>query len=635
MKQIVLGTAGHVDHGKTLLIKALTGVDTDRLKEEKRRGITIELGFAYLSLPSGSRVGIIDVPGHEKFVKNMVAGAGGIDCILLVIAADEGVMPQTREHVDICSLLGIQRGLVALNKIDLVDDEIRALADDEIRDFLKGSFLAGSPIVPVSSVTGEGLPELITELEKLVKDTPGRDSSGLFRLPIDRIFTMKGFGTVVTGTLLSGQVSKGEMVEILPGKNKAKVRGIQVHNQEVACALAGQRTAINLQAVEKSLIQRGDLLTHPGNYEPTSKILTYLQLLPGTARPLRSRTRLSFHLGTARVLGRIVLLSRDEIPPGEEGFAVIYLERPIAASFRDRFILRSFAYTQTIGGGEVLDPHPQKIRPHSAETLKELEILRSGGAVEIIELWIDRTGYEGLTQERLPGKTNLPPQDIPELIQRLISQGRIIQLDSLLIHQRRYEEAQRRIRECLQDYHHKFPLRSGISREELRGKLDLKLKERMFSHLLQKLIDTQKISLKKESISLVEHRVELPQEKKELKDKIEKLYQEGGLEPPTLKDLEGSLAAQKKEIREAVSLLSREGLLIRVKDELYFHAKPCQRLEQRLRDFLSRKKEISTQEFKDLTRVSRKYTIPLLEYFDARKITIRVGDKRKLRERIA
>ncbi len=635
MKQIVLGTAGHIDHGKTLLIKALTGVDTDRLKEEKRRGITIELGFTHLSLPSGDQVGIVDVPGHEKFVKNMVAGAGGIDCILLVIAADEGVMPQTREHLDICSLLGIQRGLVVLTKTDLVDKEIRALAEDETRDFLKGSFLAGSPIIPVSSLTREGLPELITELEKLVKDTPGRDSTGLFRLPIDRIFIMKGFGTVVTGTLTSGKLNKGDTVEILPGKIKARVRGIQVHNQEVVCALAGQRTAINLQAVERSQIQRGDLLTHPGNYEPTSKILAHLQLLPGTSRPLRNRARSSFHLGTARVLGRIALISQDEIPPGKEGFAVIYLERPIAASFKERFILRSFAYAQTIGGGEVLDPHPQKIRIHSPQLLNELETLRNGRAEEIIELWIARAEYEGVTQEKLPGKTSLSPQNVPNLIEKLISRGKIIRLNSLLIHQKQYQEAQEQIRKCLRDYHHKFPLRSGMSREELKGKLGLQLREKIFNHLLQELIDTQEISLKEESISLAEHRIELPAEKKQLKDKIEKIYREGQLAPPTFKELESILSNTKKEIREAISLLFQEGLLIKVKDELYFHAKPYQEIEHRLRDFFNKKEEITTQEFKDLTRTSRKYTIPLLEYFDAQKITIRVGEKRKLRERIA
>ncbi|UCD85963.1 MAG: selenocysteine-specific translation elongation factor [Deltaproteobacteria bacterium] len=635
MKQIVIGTAGHIDHGKTLLIKALTGVDTDRLKEEKRRGITIELGFAYLSLPGGDRVGIVDVPGHERFVKNMVAGAGGIDCILLVIAADEGVMPQTKEHLDICNLLGVNRGLVVLNKIDLVDGELRALAEEEIRDFLQGSFLADSPIIPVSSVTEEGIPELIAEIEKLAKDTPGRDSSGLFRLPIDRIFTMKGFGTVVTGTLISGQLNKGDTVEILPDKHKARVRGIQVHNQEVASASAGQRTAINLQAVERSQIERGDLLAHPGHYEPTSRMLAHLQLLPGTARPLRSRARFTFHLGTARVLGRTALLSPGEIQPGKGGFAVIYLERPIAAAYKDRFILRSFAYAQTIGGGEVLDPHPQKASIRSAEILKELEILRSGSTDEIVELLVDRTGYEGLPQDSLPARTNLTPREIADLIPGLTSRGKIIQLDSFLIHQKRYQEAQERIRENLQDYHQKFPLRSGMPREELKSRLGPQIKEKVFSHLLQKLIDNQEVTLKEEGVSLAEHRIELSEEKKRLKDEIEKIYREGQLEPPTLKELEGILSAQKKEIREAISILFREGLLIKVKDELYFHAKPYQELEERLRDFFSKNKEISPQEFKDLTRTSRKYTIPLLEYFDAQKITIRVGDKRQLREKVA
>jgi len=355
MKQIILGTAGHIDHGKTTLIKSLTGVDLDRLKEEKERGITIQLGFTSLPLPSGQILGIVDVPGHEKFVRNMVAGVGGIDIVLFTIAADEGIMPQTREHLDICRLLKIKRGIIAVTKTDLVDDEWLQMVKDEVQEFVQGSFLENAATIPISSTTGQGIPSLLTALDTIAQEVEERTKEGIFRLPIDRIFTMKGFGTVVTGTLIAGTISIGDNTEILPEKITARVRGVQVHNQQVEKASAGLRTAINLQGVDKDSLARGSVLVPPRTIIPTSSIDVRLEHLPNAPKPLKNRSRIRFHSGTSEVLARPIFLDQDELPPGKSSFAQLKFEKPIVILPRDKFVIRSYSPIFTIAGGEVLD----------------------------------------------------------------------------------------------------------------------------------------------------------------------------------------------------------------------------------------------------------------------------------------
>ncbi len=421
MKHIVLGTAGHVDHGKTALIKRLTGVDTDRLKEEKRRGITIELGFASLTLPDGRTLGVVDVPGHERFVRHMVAGAAGIDLVVMVIAADEGVMPQTREHLQICTLLGIKKGFVALTKIDMVDQEWLMLVREDVREFLQGTFLEGMPVVPVSSLTGEGFPELVETIARVADDLEAAADVGLFRLPVDRVFTMKGFGTVVTGTLISGRVAIGEEVEVSPVGLRAKVRGLQVHNRAVESAEAGQRTAVNLQGVDRAVIERGYLLAAPDALVASQRLDCVYRHLAGAGRNLKNRTLVRFHTGTSEVMARIILLDRNELEPGGEGYCQIVLEAPLAAVAGDRFVVRSSSPVTTIGGGTIVDPLPAKHKRSVEAVLEEFRVLDGGDAAARVAVVMARSGIGGITESRLVVRTGIRRVELRRLLEGMFS----------------------------------------------------------------------------------------------------------------------------------------------------------------------------------------------------------------------
>ena len=428
-KQVILGTAGHIDHGKTSLVKALTGVDTDRLKEEKERGITIELGFTFFDLPSGIRLGIVDVPGHEKFVKHMVAGVWGIDLVALIIAADEGVMPQTREHLDICTLLKVKKGLIVLTKTDLVDRELLELVTEDVVDTVKDTFLKDAPIVPVSSTTQEGIPNLISILDRLANDVAERPSEGLFRLPIDRVFVMKGFGTVVTGTLVSGNLSVGETVEVLPSGIEGKVRNLQVYNRPVEKAVAGQRTAVNLQGIETSSIERGHVLARPHTFTPTRLLDAYLEYLPTAPRPLKHRTILRFHIGTSLTIASIFLLDRDELVPGEGGFVQLRLSEPVVALPQDRFVIRGSSAIQTLGGGVVLDTHPAKHKRNVSAVIRDLELLKDGSDEQLLNQHIVRSGMGGIVQEDLFDRVALPPKAIQDLLRKMVDRGDVLVMD--------------------------------------------------------------------------------------------------------------------------------------------------------------------------------------------------------------
>jgi selenocysteine-specific elongation factor len=636
VKQIILGTAGHVDHGKTSLIKALTGIDLDRLKEEKERGITIELGFTSLKLPSGERLGIIDVPGHEKFIKNMVAGVGGIDLVLLIIAADEGIMPQTREHLDICTLLNINEGLIALTKVDLVDKEWLQMVQEEIREFTRGTFLEHSPIVPVSSVTMEGIPQLISRLDELVKKTEGRKASRIPRLPIDRVFTMKGFGTVATGTLVSGEVNVGDTIVILPNGIKTKVRGIQVHNEKVEKATAGLRTAINLQTVEKTSIMRGDVITLPDLLQSTRRVDCYLRYLAHADKPLKNGSRVRFHTGTMECESMITLLGKDELNPGEDAFAQLRLERPVVVLPSDRFVIRSYSPLLTIGGGEILDPFPLKHKKSSPEVLDSLKIMQKTNTEKIIEIYLLESGLKGKSIQELGARLGIHPKDLSSTLERMIKNGTIILFDQetfKLISHSYYGELKRIVLKELKDYHGSNPLKKGILKEELKSKLPRMVEVKLFNHLINLLNQEGKIQIEKDKVWLSGYSPLLEERQKEMRGKIMKVYQESGLQPPTVKDLVSQLSGKEEELRSILQLLSGEGLLMKVREDLFFHHQAINRLRDHLVDFLKSKGEINAPQFKELTQVSRKYAIPLLEYFDSIKLTVRVGDKRILRER--
>lgn len=636
MKQIILGTAGHIDHGKTSLIKAVTGVNTDRLKEEQLRGITIELGFASLDLPSGQRVGIVDVPGHEKFVKNMVAGATGIDLVVLVIAADEGIMPQTREHMEICTLLGIRHGLVVLTKIDMVDEEWLALVQEEVDAFTRNTFLAQAPVVPVSAVTGQGLPEFIQALDRISTSILPRTSSGLFRLPVDRVFSMKGFGTVITGTLASGKVSVGDRVMLYPSGAVSKVRGLQVHNQSVPVAEAGMRTAINFQGLDKSTVERGDVIASPDSLVPTYMVDVVLNYLPSNAKALKNRARVRFHAGTAEMMGVVVLLDREELLPGQSTVAQIRLDTPVTLVRDDRYVLRSYSPVRTVGGGRVINPIAPKHKGNRPDLAGRLAGLVEADPEQIVDFHIEAAGFGGRSFRDLLIMASIPEKQLDRVLQARMSQQKAIQVDKekkRYVHQNAFTELQKAVTGHLSAYHKKNPLKSGMPKEELKSKLPAAVDIKLFMLALQQMTRNSVIEQEEDLVQLSGHRVSLGVDQRALRERILDVYEKEGLRPPYFKDLCRQMDTPLDQARQVLSLLVNEGRMVKIKEDLYYHSRPLERLKQTLVDFLTAHEEISTPQFKEMTGLSRKYVIPLIEYFDTIQLTIRIGDLRKLRKR--
>ncbi|MEW6185588.1 MAG: selenocysteine-specific translation elongation factor [Thermodesulfobacteriota bacterium] len=633
MKQIILGTAGHIDHGKTSLVKALTGIDTDRLKEEKERGITIELGFAFLDLPNGQRLGIIDVPGHERFIKNMVAGASTIDLVALIIAADEGVMPQTREHLDICSLLGIKKGLVALTKIDLVEEDWLELVQEDIKAFLKGTFLEQAPMVPVSSATGQGLPELAALLEKLSTEVEEKSSAGIFRLPVDRVFTMHGFGTVITGTAVSGSLTVGDQVFIYPQELPAKVRGIQVHNLDTEQVRAGLRTAINLQGIEKVTVNRGDVVATPSGLRPTRLLDIKVRLLHSVSRPLKHRSQVRFHSGTREILGLILLLEGEEIRAGESQFCQIRFPEPLALLPGDLAVLRSYSPVQTIGGAEILNVIPAKHKRFLAEIISQLQVFQSGTDLDKAALQVLLAGSSGISRTALGQVLPFPPKKLDDLLKELLSRRILIQWDKenkVFLHEQELSALFQAIEQQLTKYHQANPLKAGLIKEELKSRLPQIRESKLFNFLLAQLAERRILVQEKELVRLIGHKVQLKEDQQEVRDSLEKIYRSSGLQPPYFKEVAEKF--NKGQPKQVLELMVKEGKLVKVKEDLFFHRQAIDDLKKNLIRWLREKGEITTPEFKDLTGASRKYTIPLLEYFDSLQVTMRVEDKRLLRE---
>lgn len=637
MHQVVLGTAGHIDHGKTSLIRALTGIDTDRLKEEKQRGITIELGFAYLDLPDGNRLGIVDVPGHERFVKHMVAGATGIDLVALVIAADEGVMPQTREHLEICQLLRVKEGLVVLTKIDLVDDpEWVDMVEEDIRDFLKGTFLEKAPIVRVSAMTGEGLETLKQVLFQMVPRVPPRNTSGPFRMSIDRVFTMRGFGTVVTGTSLSGTIRVGDPVTVYPSGIATKVRGLQVHNQEVQEVFPGQRTAINLQGVDRDAIQRGEVVATPDSLLPSYMLDVSLELLTDAPHPLKDRQKIRFHTGTTETVATVVLLDRQQLPPGEKTYAQIRLDRPLAVLRGDRYVLRSYSPIRTLGGGAVLHPVPKKHKgkdkPLAAHALKLLE---DGEPASVLQWHLRDAGWLGVSEKELQIRTNISGKAFSDALEMLLSRKKAVLYDRenrRFIDPEALSALQADITTILETYHGKNPLKPGMPKEEIPAQTDRPVEPKLLHYVLRRLADEGAVVLEKEWVRLAGHTGDLSHEEKEIQERLEEIYRKAGLQPPFFKDVSAQLPGTARQHKDVLEWMLNRGRLVKVKEELFFHVEAIAGLQERMVAFLQEHGEMSAAQFKEMTQASRKYTIPLLEYFDGQKLTIRIGDVRRLRE---
>ncbi|WP_333871351.1 selenocysteine-specific translation elongation factor [Desulforamulus putei] len=634
MKHIVIGTAGHVDHGKTLLIKTLTGTDTDRLKEEKERGISIELGFAQLKLPSGKQAGIVDVPGHERFIKNMLAGVGGIDLVLLVIAADEGVMPQTREHMDIIQLLQVKKGIVVLTKVDLVDEEWLGLVTEEVKEFLKGTVLSQAPVVPVSSVTGQGIPRLLQFIDKLVDDTEERVNTGKLRLPVDRVFSVTGFGTVVTGTLLAGRISVGDTVQIMPQGLVSRVRSVQVHGQKVEQARAGQRTAVNLTGVEVEQVKRGSVIVSPGSVKPSHRMDVRLLLLESAPKGLKNRARVRLYLGTDEILGRVRLLDRDELEPGQEVYAQLELEEQAVAGKGDRFVIRSYSPMRTIGGGAVIDANAPKHKRFRPEVLEALATKEMGTPEELIDQFL--AGKQGLfTSEELVTATGLPAPDVEAGLQKLASeeQIKVIPADhkDLVVSTQVYRTWGREIRSMVENYHREYPLREGVPKEELRSRKFSFTNNKSFQYLLQALEVDGMIKIYEKTLASPDFTGELSAGHKRLIEAMVRAIHEGHFQPPSWSEIVKSHKLKEHEAQEYLQYLLRTGKLVKLGDEeLYYSAERYRQARQMIVDFLKENKEISVAQTRDLLKTSRKFTLPLLESLDRERVTRRVGDNRVL-----
>jgi selenocysteine-specific elongation factor len=633
MKQVVMGTAGHIDHGKTQLVKTLTGIDTDRLKEEKERGITIDLGFAHLTYEDGTEVGVIDVPGHERFVRNMLAGVGGIDLVMLVIAADEGVMPQTREHLAICQLLRVKEGLVALTKADLVDEDWLELVSEDTREFLKGTFLEGKPIVPVSAKTGQGIDELKRVLQALVARVPPKQLEGKFRLPVDRVFTIRGFGTVVTGTLFSGTIRVEDRIEIYPKGIEAKIRGLQVHNASVPEAVAGQRTAINLQGIDKVELERGDVLGHPGEFAPTFMLDAVLQHLSDAPRPLRHRARVRLHVGTSEIMGRVILLDRDELAPGEEAYVQLRLEEPAIVLPRDRFVIRSYSPVQTIGGGILLDAQASKHRRGEAGLAAHFRLLAEGSPEEIFSHHLRQATHQGLRLSAFLPRTELSESRLRQVATTLQRAGRLRAVNADMawyLHAEALDSLTRELRRYLETFHRQNPLKPNIASEELRAKVR-GLGERVCLMALEELRQQGVVVVERDRVRLATHQVALDDTRERILNELEAEFLAAGYQPPRVEDLFAKLNIGKGHDKALLQVLLDQGRAVRLKENVVFHRANLAKAETLLVQYLRDHREITPIEFKDLLGISRKYAIPMLEYFDSQKITIRVGDKRILR----
>ncbi|HBX22036.1 MAG TPA: selenocysteine-specific translation elongation factor [Desulfotomaculum sp.] len=630
MKHIIIGTAGHVDHGKTVLVKALTGTDTDRLKEEKERGISIELGFAYLKLPGGLNAGIIDVPGHERFIKNMLAGVGGIDLVLLVIAADEGIMPQTREHLEIIQLLQVARGAVVLTKKDLVDQEWLDMVQEEVDEFLQGTVLGNAPVLAVSAVTGEGMDELVQVIDQLTVGAEKRKFAGPPRLPVDRVFTVTGFGTVATGTLLSGALHVGENLQLFPGERVSRVRTLQVHGLKVETAQAGQRVAVNLTGVDTDSVNRGDVLAPPGSLRPTHRLDVKLQLLDSAPKELKHRARVRVYLGTAEILGRVILLDREELQPGSEAYIQLQLETPVAVAKSDHFVIRSYSPMRTVGGGLVVDPAPARHRRNRPEVLEALATAEKGTPAELAGQQLE-TGDRLYTNAEVAAGTGMDKETVTAALAELVASGQASLINSegelYYLAAGIMSRWQQTIRQALEEYHRKFPLREGYPREELRSRFFAKLNSKQFNLLLSHLEQAGQLSGTSQSVSVKDFKPQPTPGQQEMINRLVESFVGQMYQPPAWEEAAQG-AGLKGDNQEYLNYLLARNVLVKIADGMYFHHRAIEQAVSAIREHLAKHNELSLGEMRDLLQTSRKYTLPLLEYMDRIKITRRVGDTR-------
>ena len=626
MKNVILGTAGHIDHGKTTLIKALTGRETDNLKEEKQRGISINLGFTYFDLPSKKRVGIVDVPGHEKFIKNMLAGACGIDIVLLVIAADEGVMPQTIEHLDILNYLDVKKGIIVLTKCDLVDEEFIELVKDDIREKTKGLFIEGAPIVEVDSVSRRGLDKLVQKIDEISEDIEEKKTDAPSRMSIDRVFSLKGFGTIVTGTLIEGKISVDDEMTIYPSEKKVKVRNLQVHGCDVKTAYAGQRTAINLSNIKVSEIQRGDVIAQTGSVEESMMIDVNISLVEHCKKSLKHWDRIRIFHGTKQILCRIVPLNEDEIQYGESGYAQLRLEEKIVAKKGDRFIIRSYSPMDTIGGGVIIDTAPKKHKIYDESVIEALKIKEKGELRDILEEYLKLNLSNYITLKELVSYTGEKEEYVKEGLNALIDENKVFCVNKYYLHISHYQKLKERVIDILTKYHKQYRLRNGILKEELRSKVDNSLKVKDMDVILNKMAEEKDIKVQDNLVSNYDFEVKFNQKQLSIKKEIEDKSRKNGLNSLMTKD---DICNKNKFYEEVLEALTGETIQ-KLDDAYYIDKKVYENVKKGLLEYLNKNKEITVAQFRDITKSNRKISIVMLEHFDRNRITKRVEDKRIL-----
>lgn len=626
MKNVILGTAGHIDHGKTTLIKALTGRETDNLKEEKQRGISINLGFTYFDLPSKKRVGIVDVPGHEKFIKNMLAGACGIDIVLLVIAADEGVMPQTIEHLDILNYLDVKKGIIVLTKCDLVDEEFIELVKDDIREKTKRLFIEGAPIVEVDSVSRRGLDKLVQKIDEISEDIEEKKTDAPSRMSIDRVFSLKGFGTIVTGTLIEGKISVDDEMTIYPSEKKVKVRNLQVHGCDVKTAYAGQRTAINLSNIKVSEIQRGDVIAQTGSVEESMMIDVNISLVEHCKKSLKHWDRIRIFHGTKQILCRIVPLNEDEIQYGESGYAQLRLEEKIVAKKGDRFIIRSYSPMDTIGGGVIIDTAPKKHKIYDESVIEALKIKEKGELKDILEEYLKLNLSNYITLKELVSYTGEKEEYVKEGLNALIDENKVFCVNKYYLHISHYQKLKEKVIEILTKYHKQYRLRNGILKEELRSKVDNSLKVKDMDVILNKMAEEKDIKVQDNLVSNYDFEVKFNQKQLSIKKEIEDKSRKNGLNSLMTKD---DICNKNKFYEEVLEALTGETIQ-KLDDAYYIDKKVYENVKKDLLEYLNKNKEITVAQFRDITKSNRKISIVMLEHFDRNRITKRVEDKRIL-----
>jgi len=631
MPHTIIGTAGHIDHGKTALVKALTGVDTDRLREEKERGLTIDLGFAHY----GERATIIDVPGHEKFIRNMVAGVATIDLVLFVVAADDGVMPQTQEHLDILQLLQVKRGMIVITKVDLVDEEWLDLVKEEVREAVRGTFLEGAPFFCVSAVSGRGIDELRAALDEFLDAQEERASRGIFWMPIDRSFSIKGFGTVVTGSVLSGEIHVGDALELLPQRRQVRIRGLQTHNRDVDRVSTGDRAAVNLQGVAKEEVERGNVLTLPGYFVPSHRFDVRLQLLKSARRPLRANDRVRLHVGTEEVMARVHPLGVSQIAPGESGYVQLHLERLAVARRLDPFVIRQYSPTVTIGGGVVLDPNAARHRRKDADVLAKLNALEEEDPAAVIDRRLAASGLAAQTLEQLAAESGLPRDQAAEVLGRLADAGRLIEVRKegrkAYLHAEPFERLLADVVAALEEFHRQQPLKLGLRRRELQDRLGVRVDAAVMQEAVERLKSKGDLEESDGILRRAGHRVRLAPEQQELRDKILKLLYEEGFTTSSEAEMAAKLEAEENQVSEVLGVMQSLGQVVRLEGGITFHPERVEQAKVAIVRYLRQHGELRVSQFREaVAETSRKYSVPLLNHLDSLGITQRQGDVRVL-----